>query len=168
MSQMLATRVLQESDVLRLGAPRGSTPEPIEKTSHRHHALARCLALGMKAAEASLATGYSLSRISILQRDELFAELVSFYKAEMADVFKSTAEQLEGLSIEALSALRDRLEDDPTKISTKDLVDVAKLAADRSGHGPQSTQTNLNINLSERMAAARKRVEPPIIEGVVE
>ena len=145
--------------MLRLSAPRGSKPEPIAKASQRHHALARCLAMGMKPAEASLATGYCASRISILQQDETFSDLVSQYQAEMGDAFRANAEQLSGLTNEALTALRERLESSPEKIATKDLLEIAKLGADRSGHGPSTTtNTNVNLNLSERLRQARQRV----------
>ena len=161
---ILNTRELKATDSLGLvSRAEPVQPEPIARVSNRHHALARCLALGMTAHEASLSTGYCISRISILQKDELFKELCEFYKAQSVDVFKTNAEQLQGLTSEALATIRERLETEPQKISTKELVAIAQLAADRSGHGPQQTNVSVDISLSERMSRARERVQA--IEG---
>ena len=148
-----------------LGEMRGIKPVSIKEVSQRHHSLARCLASGMTMAEASLATGYSPSRISILQQDELFQNLLKFYEEKGVDLFAATTEQIAGLTTEAITTLRQRLEDDPDKVSTKDLIAAAQLAADRSGHGPQSTNVNIDVSLSERMKNARARLDA--VEGEV-
>lgn len=161
---LLAERPLKESDILGLGTRAAVKPEPLTKVSQRHHALARCLAAGMSSVDAALATGYSTTRVFILQTDELFQELVAFYTDAQTDVFKANAEQLQGLTSEALALLRDRIESG--EVTTKELIEAAKLAADRSGHGPQSSvNVEVDISLSERLARARKRVEENTIEG---
>ena len=151
---------------MQLSENRHTAPEPIARVSHRHHALAKCLSLGMTALEASLSTGYNIKRISILQRDKLFAELVEFYEEQTVDTFKANSEQLQGLTGEAIVEIRERLEKEPEKMSTKELVEIAKLAADRSGHGPQQTQVTIDVSLSERMKRARERVN--VFEGQAE
>lgn len=161
---LLGERALTAGDIARLEQPVGAVVEPIKKVSQRHHSLARCIAMGMNYTEAALTTGYGYVRIASLMQDKLFQELIAFYKAEVADVFRANAEQLQGLTNEALTELRERLENSPDKISTRDMIAIAQLAADRSGHGPQSTQTNVNVNLSERMKNARER-KPPVIDG---
>jgi coproporphyrinogen III oxidase-like Fe-S oxidoreductase len=66
--------------------------------------------------------------------------------------------------------LQDRLETEPETMDAETLLSVAKFGADRSGHGPQSRQTNVNINvnLADRLSAARKRVSSPQTEGAEE
>ena len=70
-------------------------------------------------------------------------------------------EELFGLSADAIEELRTRLEDSPEKMSTAQLADLVKLGADRTGHGPQSSRTNVNVDVdvAAAMQAGRKRVE---------
>ena len=161
--QALAMRNLSAPDILRLGEPRATKPEPIAKLRHRHHALARCLALGMADRDASLATGYCVSRISILKGDEMFRELVASYEADAAEAFSGVTEQLAGLTAEALTELRDKIEEG--KVPVRDLIEIAKLGADRSGHGPTSTQhTRVSVDLKERLTRAARRAESRVID----
>jgi hypothetical protein len=47
-------------------------------------------------------------------------------------------------------------------------MEITKLGADRTGFGPQSSQLNVNVDLSGRLEAARKRVamrKLKVIEG---
>ena len=57
--------------------------------------------------------------------------------------------------------LQDRLELDPEKVSTDQLLDTIKLTADRTGNGPKQTNVNVNVNLGDRMKAARERAALP-------
>src|SRR5262245_47529587 len=66
------TRPLREADLALLSSERGIQPVALKRITERHHALARCLATGMSATEASIVTGYSPSRISILKDDPAF------------------------------------------------------------------------------------------------
>ena len=154
----LNARPLSEPDVLRLDVTAAPKMPSLAKVSQRHHALARCLALGMSTSEAALSTGYDPVRVGQLKRDPLFQELMGFYREEATDVFRATAEALHGVTGEAIAALRERIEGSPEEITTKDLVEIAKLGADRSGHGPQTTQTQVHVDLRDRMARARERV----------
>ena len=57
-------------------------------------------------------------------------------------------------------------------MTTGQLLDIVKMGADRTGHGPQTTATNLNVNvdIAAKLEAARKRnaSRPLTIEGDVE
>ena len=65
--------------------------------------------------------------------------------------------KLAGVTGEALTEIRDKIEEG--KVPVRDLIEIAKLGADRSGHGPVLTQnSNVNVNLSERLRSARQRV----------
>ena len=45
------------------------------------------------------------------------------------------------------------------KISVGQLMELTKLGADRTGHGPQSsTNLNVRVDLADRLKAARQRV----------
>ena len=90
----------------------------------------------MKASEASLITGYSQGRISILQKDATFAALVRDYSDEAKATFADLAQRMSGLSLDAIEILHERLHANPETLSIPVLLDVVKTLADRTGHGP--------------------------------
>lgn len=139
-----------------------------------HHALARVLATGSSDAEASLVTGYSGSRISILKADPQFQELLEFYRSQSTEVVADLRARMASMGLDALAELRERLEENPDDFSSALLKDIVKEMADRTGHAPQrgpTSVTQVNVQLGERMARARERVEqatipaPRTIEG---
>lgn len=153
-------RDLTRGDLAALEEEKGSTTPALKRISDRHHALARNLAGGMKEAEAALVCGISNSRISILKNDPQFQELLEFYRGEVDLVYRDMHEKLAGVASIALDELQERLEDTPEKVSMGHLMEVVKLGADRTGFGPQSSTTNLNVNvdMAARLNAARERV----------
>lgn len=153
-------RELRPSDFELLAVERGTEAAPLKRLSERHHALARLLAQGTGPGEAAIVTGLSASRVSILQADPTFKELVEFYREKVDLAYSDMHSTLAGLSLDAATELRDRLEDDPEKISVNQLLEIVKLGADRTGFGPKSTQdVNLHVGLAEKMQAARERAE---------
>lgn len=161
-------RELVADDLALLGEEKGSAAPPLKRISERHHALARCLAGGMKEAEAVVVCGYTLSRISILKADPAFRELLSFYADNVDKQYIGLHERLSSLAQDAAAIMQDRLEEVGDQVSMAQLSDIIKLGADRTGHGPQSQATTLNINvdMAGRLEAARKRANAPrLIEG---
>lgn len=152
-------RELGEDDVRALSVEKGSTPPAIKRITDRHHALARLIVDGKSMGEAAYICGISLSRVSILKNDPQFQELLEFYRSEQAEYFKDMHERLANLSSDAVQLVADRMEDDPNSLTTNQLLEIAKMGADRTGFGPQSSQTNLNVNVgvADRLAAARMR-----------
>lgn len=154
-------RELAPADFALLASERGSAEtRPIAKLRDRHHALARCLAQGMKNNEAAAITGYDPSRISILKADPTFRELVEQYSRVEDSVMADFTDRATTLSLSAMNEIQDRLEDDPETFSVPTLLEVAKFAADRTGHAPISKNVNVNVNagLGDRLAQARKRL----------
>lgn len=157
-------RELDATDIAMLSEEKGSEAPPLKRLSERHHALARCLASGMAPSDAAITCGYVLSRVSILQADPAFQELLAFYRDDVNERYLGMHEVLAGLSVDAANELWDRLADDMQSdektLSTGQLIELTKLGADRTGHGPQtsSLNTNINIDLAGRLEAARKRV----------
>lgn len=145
---------------LRTPPTQVQTAAPIKALRDTHHALARLLATGMSEHEASLQTGYSPSRISILKADPTFMELLEFYRERGEGAVSDFRERMAVVGLTALAELGERLEEKPEDFSPALLKDIVKDMADRTGHAPQkgpSQVTNINIGLSERMAAARER-----------
>ena len=161
----LDMRELTPADLEEVEAPRDSKPPGlVKRLTNRHHALAQALARGMAPADAGHATGYSPSRVSILQRDPAFRDLVRFYGQKIEAAFAGMHETLAGLSLDAAQVLRDRLEETPEEIGNRDLIDLVKTGADRTGHGPSSKEEKtVTLDLSDRLAAARARVANPVV-----
>lgn len=157
-------RELDPGDLALLQEEKGSAAPALKRLGERHHALARCLASGMGSGEAAIVCGYAPSRVSILLDDPAFAELLVFYRGEVQEKYLDMHGVLAGLSLDAAMELRERLEADmqneDKSISIAQLVELTKLGADRTGFGPQSSSTNVNLNvdLAGRLEAARRRV----------
>ena len=160
-------RELEGGDLLLLGEEKGVKASAIKRLSDRHHSLARALASGMAPGQAGLTCGYSNSRVSILIDDPTFKELLVFYRQDVHNEYLGLHEQLSGLAKDAAAEIADRLEEDPTSISIGQLLEITKMGADRTGHGPATSQTNinLNVNLADRLQRARERVASRTIEG---
>jgi len=136
------------------------TSPSLKKLRDTHHALARVLANGMSEQEASIVTGYSLSRISILKADPQFSSLLEFYREQTIESQADFRARMVNVGLEALQELSERLEDDPESFSPGLLKDIVRDMADRTGHAPQRGPTNItqiNVGLSDRMARARER-----------
>lgn len=153
-------------------ATQTQTAPAIKKLRDSHHALARVLVTCGSNAEASAITGYSPSRISILKADPQFQELLSFYREGSERAVTDLRERMAGMAGSALQELSDRLEDSPEEFTPNLLKEIVKDLADRTGHAPQrgpAPSVNINVNLTDRMARARERVNerlapPKVIE----
>ncbi len=154
-------RELTLADVKALEGARGSEANSLKRLSDRHHALARNLAAGIKPGQAGAICGYDASRVSILQADPMFRELVEFYRSQEDKIFRDTAERLAGVTNGALDLIEERLEDPEAreKITIPQALAIAELGADRSGFGPASTNTpvNVHVGLADALEARRKR-----------
>lgn len=156
----VVVRELQQADLAVLETERGVKPQALTRLRERHHALARALASGMTEGEAAAVTGYDNSRISILKSDPAFQELLSFYRADVNAKYVEMHEILAGMSKDAALLLREKLEDEPDDLSVNQLLEITKMGADRTGHGPSSTSTqvNVHVNMADRLEAARQRI----------
>lgn len=157
-------RELDEQDLLLLQEEKGSKTPPLKRLSERHHSLARCLASGASPGDAAITCNYTPSRVSILLDDPAFQELVAFYRRDVNAQYLGMHEVLAGLSFDAANELRERLEaemqSEEKSMTIGQLTELVKVGADRTGFGPQSSSTNVNVNLdfAARLEAARKRV----------
>lgn len=165
-------RELTVEDLAALGQEKGVKPTALKRLSERHHALARLLAAGKPPGEAAAILNYDPSRVSILQADPTFRELMLFYKEEVIEpTYRDFHSKLSSLAEDAVDLLADRLADDPDSISTAMALEITKTAADRTGFGPssQTTQVNVNVNLADRLKVARDRAREamsgPLIDG---
>lgn len=112
---------------------------PIQRLRTSHHMLAKLIAEGRKGQEISLITGYSVTYISNIQKDPSFADLVGYYKSQLGEVYLNVHQRLSALGMDIVDELQTRLNESPDDFSLKDLEEIAKMALDRAGYGPQST-----------------------------
>ncbi len=112
--------------------PQGAFTPPLARIRNSHHMLARLLAEGKSGQEASLVTGYAPSRISILQNDPAFSELVVYYKGQVEAKYLDVHERLAMLGLSTLDELQARLEEDPDSFKNRELMELAEFALDRS------------------------------------
>ena len=153
------TRELIPADLALLATEKGVTAPTVKKLRDSHHALARALAAGCTPAQAQIITGYSGSRISILQADPAFAELVAHYRGLETDLHADMIERMKTLGLDSLEELRERLDDAPEDFSPGMLLEIVKTMADRTGAGPASKSTNVTVavNYADMVKAARER-----------
>lgn len=147
--------------------PTSTAPE-ILKLRTRHHLIAQLLAMGMKPKEVALRTGYSVSRISILQLDPTFKELLANYVAEQDNLTVDIKERLRHLSMDSIDIIQQRFDDDPEQFTNKELFDLAELTLDRTGHGKSATiQHTYGID-PESAALFKQNRHKPMIANLLE
>ena len=152
-------RDLDNLDVASLLEERGTKAPQVITLRERHHALARLIAEGKSASDAAILCRYTQSRVSILQDDPAFQELIAHYRDIVNHEFVDFQQKLAGLAIDAASILQERLEDKPEDISDAMLLQVITVGADRTGHGPsQKSEVNIKVGLAGRLAAATQRI----------
>ena len=127
---------LSVDEVMMLSEEKGSEPSALKRLSQRHHSLARILASGAAPGQAAVLCGYTSSRVSILLDDPAFKELLQFYREGVEEKYFDLHEQLAGIASDAAMELQERLEVEPEKLFTGQLIELTKMGADRTGHGP--------------------------------
>jgi len=160
-------REITPADLALLATEKGVKPAPLVKLRASHHALARCLAGGMKPAEAGMVTGYSASRISVIQADPSFQDLVKLYEGEAQSNYEAGMEAMRSLHLDSVELLHERVQAEA--IETDELIKVVEKTSDRIGLGPKSTSVQVNVDLSARLEAARRRagLDQPKISGPI-
>ncbi len=136
----------------------GSTG-PIKRLRERHHALAREVAGGGKSdKQIAIEQGYTPATLTRLRSDPSFIELVDFYARGYDADKKDMLDRLTALGEEATDELRERLETKPDEFSNGQLMELTKLASDRTGFGPSSkSEVNVNVGFGARLSAAAER-----------
>lgn len=152
-----AVRDLAEGEV-------GERPRvSLKRLRDSHHAVAKMYARGLTDSQVSLQTGYALSRLSVLKHDKSFQELMEFYRRDSNEVSQSIEDKMLMMFGDFLQATHEDLLDDE-EIPFVQKLEAVKLLADRTGFAPvqRSITKNLNVNIGERLDAARKRKQEVI------
>jgi hypothetical protein len=75
-------------------AEEAAKERPLVRLRDSHHTVARLFAHGLRPEEVSGQTGYSPSRLSTLQRDPSFQELVTFYRMDAREAKQDVEMQM--------------------------------------------------------------------------
>lgn len=137
------------------GLPTSETPT-LAKLRGIHHDIARLLSSNLSPAEVSAVTGYSPSRISTLQNDPSFKELLSFYKEKSDEVFIDVRKRLATLGLDASAELSDRLCEKPETFTNTQLIELTKASLDRAGYNPVAKSLNASVSISSDELAELK------------
>lgn len=164
--EMSITRELNSGDLELLRNPPafGTGTPQIKTLRNTHHMLAKLLAEGKSGAEASLITGYSPSRISILRQDPTFKELEAYYKSQVAQAFVDVQQRLASLGISCLEELQERLDAAPDDFSKRELMDLAELCLDRSAFVSAGKPGNQGATININFVRPKPRPEGPVID----
>ncbi len=161
-----AVRGLTEADLPAIANPPviGSAKPNIAALRHSHHRLAQLLAEGKEQQEVSLLTGYSQSYISTIQRDPAFADLTTYYTSQRDTVFIDAAERMKVLGLDAAEKLQERLHDQATEFSNRELMEVIELALGPSlapKAAPLPGGASASLSLEVKFISAPSRAEGP-------
>jgi hypothetical protein len=129
-----------------------------------HHRLARFFAMGLRTDEIALRCGYSHARVLRFSSDPAFQELVAHYRSLVDDTFKENVDDyLELVKSNMLKAERqiaeklDKADELDETLPTRELVTIARDAADRVGYSKHTVQVNLNADFAAVLDRAVKR-----------
>lgn len=146
-----AVRALTEAEVLEPAPARAPT---LVRLRESHHQVARLFAHGVRPQAIATQTGYALSRLSVLQTDPSFQELVEFYRQSKEDAAINVEARMLGVALDALQEWHEKVMDGEIT-DPGELREGYKLLLDRAGYAPiqRSVNKNLNLNLAARMDA---------------
>jgi hypothetical protein len=122
----------------------------IARLRERHHSVARLIANNFAQNIVCQITGYTDAYLSTLLKNPAMQDLIGHYRAQHNNAAEVVGEKLRTTAMRAVEALSDRLDegsDSENALSNNDLIALAKLGLDRSGHGPTSTQINKNLDV---------------------
>lgn len=139
-----------------LASTQKSDEKDVQALRARHHGVARLLAEGLPEGVVAEMSGYTNSYISTLKNNPAMIQLIEFYRSPKTDAAKLIGEKLRVLADMSINQIASRLETEPDKVTISELTAVAKLGADRSGNGPNSTVTQVQ---EHRLVASEEVIE---------
>lgn len=159
--QILEVRELTEVDLANLGA-RGSA-NPVKRFRDSHHKMARLFASGLRVTQVAELVGYSVSRVSLFYNNPAFQALVEDKRRVEDEIARDQITAYNQLILEnglkAERKLADKLDDDDEaeELSVRELISIARDAADRVGLSKRSIQHNINMDFASLLDRAIER-----------
>ena len=147
-----------------LAAPRAKA-KATEKFRDSHHRMARLFASGLRVGEVAELTGYSVSRVSLFHSSPAFQELIAEKRKVEDEIARDQITAMNAMilsnGMKAERKLADKLDDDDDseEMSVRELISIARDAADRVGLSKRSIQTNVNMDFAQLLDRAIARSE---------
>lgn len=176
---------LTADDIARLHtAPKVAVPM-LQRLRATHHRQALLLAEGKTVSQVAAIVGCTTARLTQLQKDPAFVDLVAYYQDQvMAAMLSDTArlaDKIVDVGEMAVDELRERLEDDAQRKSmrTEEVRKIAEFAMDRTVAPPKAApgaaiapaQVTINFGTSLRLPSELRDDTDgpagPVIEGTV-
>lgn len=131
------------------------------RIKHRHHSLARALAEGLTCTEAAAVTGYAISRVSILQNDPAFAELVTNYQSQVREKFLDAQQKKAELHETVLDELQSRLDEKPESFTKGELTELIRVTEDKLSAAAASAmpRPGLSVQISFTEPPPREMID---------
>lgn len=157
--KILESRPLTRDDLAVLNKPHTYKPNRVTEFRDSHHLVARLVASGLRNDEILERSGFSYQSLYRFNQDPAFQELVAQYRKVELDKYDHSRDEYASLifrnQIKAERKLADRLDDeDEDRVSTRDLITIARDAADRTGYGKRNTQVNVNVGMASALERA--------------
>ncbi|TXH43040.1 MAG: hypothetical protein E6Q97_34855 [Desulfurellales bacterium] len=156
-------RELTRPDLELLKEKRAAIPT-IQSIKDSHHRVARLCAMGLRTGDIVEQSGYGYGRLSVLRKDPAFLDLVESYRREINASAREQVDEYHAMLVEnmvrAERMLADKLEEaeaEGSTLPTRDLIAIARDAADRTGYGKKNTTVNVNVDFAAKLEAARQR-----------
>jgi hypothetical protein len=144
------------------GTPRAKAT-PTQKFRDSHHRMARLFASGLRVTQVAELTGYSVSRVSLFHSSPAFQELIAEKRKVEDEIARDQITAMNALilsnGMKAERKLADKLDDDDDseEMSVRELISIARDAADRVGLSKRSIQTNVNMDFAQLLDRAIAR-----------
>jgi hypothetical protein len=124
--------------------------------------MARLFAMGLRVSEVATEMGYSISRVSVHYNNPIFKELVAGYAKVNDEVTRDSIAAYNALilsnGMKAERKIADKLDDDENdELSIRELLSIARDAADRVGLSKRSIQTNISVDFASMLDKALDR-----------
>jgi hypothetical protein len=135
--------------------------------------MARLFAAGLRVGEVADLTGYSVSRVSLFYNNPAFKSLIDEKRAIEDEIARDQITQYNQLilanGLKAERKIADKLDDDDEseEMSVRELISIARDAADRVGLSKRSIQTNISVDFAAMLDRAINRSKPQQIEATV-
>ncbi len=144
------------------GTPRAKA-QPVQKFRDSHHRMARLFASGLRVGQVAELTGYSVSRVSLFHSSPAFQELIAEKRKVEDEIARDQITAMNAMilsnGLKAERKLADKLDDDDEseEMSVRELISIARDAADRVGLSKRSIQTNVNMDFAQLLDRAIAR-----------
>lgn len=120
--------------------------------------------MGLRVSEVAAEMGYSITRVSVHYNNPIFKELVAQYSKVNDEITRDSIASYNALilsnGMKAERKIADKLDDDENdEISIRELLSIARDAADRVGLSKRSIQTNISVDFAAMLDRALDRTK---------